>query len=65
MDWPVGEDRGVAVDIIGDGQLGVDFYGAKEFFVAAEPVHIDTDLACLYYVDSLKASVSQSLVRRE
>lgn len=25
--WSVGECRGIAVDIVGDSQLGVDFYG--------------------------------------
>lgn len=58
VDWSVGEGRGVAVDIVGDCQLGVDFYGAKEFFIVAESVHVDADLACLYYIDSLNTSVS-------
>jgi hypothetical protein len=65
VDWPIGECRCVAVDVVGDSQFGVDFYGAKQFFVVAEPVHVDAHLTRLYDVDSLDTSVSQSFVRRE
>jgi hypothetical protein len=64
--WPVGEARGISINVIGDFLFRIDNYCPDEFFVRAiEAVHIHRNFSSSYYVNSLTtARFSQPFVWR-